>query len=112
MHANTHKHALILLSLITHLFCQKLTRLDDLPVSRFSQSYQSYTFTQPKVCFFLSSNVAVKTLHEVLMEQEHYEFLEYAQQAGVSEMLKGETETKENFTIFVPSTECFQSKFP
>ena len=41
------------------------------------------------------------------MEQEHYEFLEYAQQAGVSEMLKGET--KENFTVFVPSIECFQS---
>lgn len=50
-----------------------------------------------------------KTMHEVLMEQEHYEFLEYAQQAGVSDILKGER-TGENFTVFVPSVECFQSK--
>ena len=45
------------------------------------------------------------------MEQEHYEFLEYAQQAGVSDILKGER-TGENFTVFVPSFQCFQSKQP
>ena len=49
-----------------------------------------------------------KTLHEVLMEQEQFEFLEYAQQAGVSDILKGERYGG-NFTVFVPSVDYLQS---
>ena len=49
----------------------------------------------------------VKSLKDVLQEHDSFEFLEYAQQAGLSEVLEWKKET--NMTILVPSAEAFSS---
>lgn len=65
--------------------------------------------------------LVAKSLHEVLEEREHHEFLEYAQQAGLDELFRGDaapdadddaTTRGSNFTVFVPSDAYFASTSP
>ncbi len=52
-----------------------------------------------------------KVLHEVLQDGEHIEFLEYAQQAGVIDLLQAKMDIPQNFTLFVPTPQALTSKY-
>ena len=86
----------------------------DLPLNkRLSKQSWGWWFETPwyplwRHCNWVNVCPAVKSLEDVLLELEQDEFLEYIQQAGLIDELRGEASG--NFTVFVPSLEAFQSK--
>ena len=50
--------------------------------------------------------VSVKTLEEILVDLDMLEFLEYAQQAGAADILRGRAQG--NYTIFAPNADAFR----
>ena len=51
---------------------------------------------------------SVKSLGDIIAELDMGKFTEYAQQAGLQEILSGEAPG--NYTVFVPSPEAFDGK--
>jgi transforming growth factor-beta-induced protein len=51
---------------------------------------------------------SVKSIENILEDMSYYKFIEYAQQAGIQDVLSGDAPG--NYTIFVPNDAAFKGK--